>query len=112
MPYVKAGCAVLAYELDGPCYDDGDPDEMKQPYRPSRHRGPGWSTPATPWSMCWPRFLKSIPAQIYAAGHSSAATHALLFAAHEPRLAGVIAYAPAADVPKRIRPAAAGLSLS
>ena len=40
------------------------------------------------------------PARIYVAGHSSAATHALLLAAHEPRLAGVMAYAPAADVRK------------
>ena len=44
------------------------------------------------------------PDQIYAAGHSSAATHALLFAEHEPRLAGVIAYAPAINVPKRLGP--------
>ena len=27
IPYVKAGCAVLSYELDGPCYDDSDADE-------------------------------------------------------------------------------------
>ena len=51
------------------------------------------------------------PDQIYAAGHSSAATHALLFAEHEPRLAGVIAYAPAVNVPKRMAPLLRILSL-
>jgi dipeptidyl aminopeptidase/acylaminoacyl peptidase len=45
------------------------------------------------------------PKQIYAAGHSSAGTHALLFAEHEPRLAGVIAYAPAVNVAERFGPA-------
>jgi dipeptidyl aminopeptidase/acylaminoacyl peptidase len=45
------------------------------------------------------------PAKIYASGHSSAATHALLFAEHEPRLAGVIAYAPGLNLEKRFGPA-------
>jgi dipeptidyl aminopeptidase/acylaminoacyl peptidase len=41
------------------------------------------------------------PKKIFSAGHSSAATHALLFAEHEPRLAGVVAYAPAVNLPQR-----------
>jgi dipeptidyl aminopeptidase/acylaminoacyl peptidase len=40
------------------------------------------------------------PKKIFAAGHSSAGTAALLFAAHEPRLAGCIAYAPCIDLEK------------
>jgi dipeptidyl aminopeptidase/acylaminoacyl peptidase len=38
------------------------------------------------------------PVRLYVAGHSSAATFALLFAEHEPRIKGCIAYAPLADL--------------
>ena len=38
------------------------------------------------------------PQRLYVAGHSSAATFALLFAEHEARIKGCIAYAPLADL--------------
>ena len=38
------------------------------------------------------------PERLYVAGHSSAAIWALLFAEHEPRIKGCIAYAPLADL--------------
>ena len=60
--------------------------------------------PAMPCDYVLAKVPEVDPARIYAAGHSSAATHALLLAEHEPRLAGVIAYAPAIDVPKRFGP--------
>ena len=41
------------------------------------------------------------PDFIFAVGHSSAGSMALLFAEHEPRLAGCIAYAPCHNVMKR-----------
>lgn len=42
------------------------------------------------------------PDKIYAAGHSSAGTLSLLAAAHEPRLAGAIAFMPATDLKSRM----------
>src|SRR5205823_4721042 len=42
------------------------------------------------------------PKRIYTAGHSSAANVALVVAAKEARIAGCIAYAPAASLGKRI----------
>jgi dienelactone hydrolase len=51
------------------------------------------------------------PGRIFAAGHSSAGTLALLFAEHEPRLKGCIAYAPAVDVAKRLGPMVRLLSM-
>ena len=44
------------------------------------------------------------PKRLYAVGHSSAATLALLVAENEPRLAGCVAFAPAVDVRRQIPP--------
>jgi dienelactone hydrolase len=103
-PYVKAGCAVLSYELDGPCYDDTDTTEMRDAYEAFRKSRAGLVNARNALEYVLAKVPEVDPARIYAAGHSSAATHALLFAAHESRLAGVIAYAPATDLPKRMGP--------
>jgi dienelactone hydrolase len=101
-PYVKAGCAVLSYELDGPCYDDNDLDEMREAYDAFKGSRAGLVNARNAVDYLLAKVPEVDPARIYAAGHSSAATHALLVAAHEPRLAGVIAYAPATNLPKRM----------
>ena len=104
IPYVKAGIAVLSYELDGPCYDDTDTDEMREAYDAFKDSRAGLVNGRNAVDYLLAKVPEVDPARIYAAGHSSAATHALLLAAHEPRLAGVIAYAPATDLPKRMGP--------
>jgi dienelactone hydrolase len=101
-PYVKAGCAVLSYELDGPCYDDRDPTEMREAYDAFKNSRAGLINARNALEYVLAKVPEVDPARIYSAGHSSAATHALLFAEHEPRLAGVVAYAPATDLPKRM----------
>jgi len=104
IPYVKAGCAVLSYELDGPCEADGDPGVVLPAYDAFRNSRAGLVNARNALEYVLVKVPEVDPARIYAAGHSSAATHALLFAEHEPRLAGVIAYAPATDLPKRMGP--------
>jgi dipeptidyl aminopeptidase/acylaminoacyl peptidase len=99
-PYVKAGCAVLAYELDGPEFDSGDLGEMREAFDAFKTSRAGLVNARNALEYVLAKIPEVDPARIYAAGHSSAATHALLFAEHEPRLAGVIAYAPASDLPK------------
>ena len=103
-PYVKRGCAVLSYELDGPSYDDTDPAAMRESFDAFKDSRAGLVNARNALEYVLAKVPEVDPARIYAAGHSSAATHALLFAAHEPRLAGVIAYAPATDLPKRMGP--------
>jgi len=105
-PYAQAGYAVVAYELDGPSSDRGaDPSEMKRAYEAFRASRAGLVNARNALEFALAKVPEVDPGQIYAAGHSSAATHALLFAEHEPRLAGVIAYAPAVNVPERFGPA-------
>jgi dipeptidyl aminopeptidase/acylaminoacyl peptidase len=103
LPYVKAGYAVLAYDLDGPDYT-GDPESMKKAFEAFKASRAGLVNARNALEYAINNAPEIDPKRIYAAGHSSAATHALLFAAHEPRLAGVIAYAPAADLPKWFGP--------
>jgi dienelactone hydrolase len=100
-PYAQAGYAVVAYELDGPSDQGSNPMEMKRAYEAFRASRAGLVNARNALEFALAKVPEVNPSQIYAAGHSSAATHALLFAEHEPRLAGVIAYAPAVNIPER-----------
>jgi dienelactone hydrolase len=103
IPYVKAGFAVLAFDLDGA--------------ESNGRRG----APPLPNMLAFLRaraglvngriaieFLKAKvpeidPGRLYVAGHSSAATFALLLAEHEPTLKGCVAYAPVVDLADHVR---------
>lgn len=92
-PYARAGFAVVAYELDGADASDEGPSEEAQEHFAAAMCGLVNARIAMEWALaCAPEVN---PHAIYAAGHSSAAAIALLVAAHEPRIAGVLAYAPA-----------------
>lgn len=104
MPYVKAGFAVLAYEMDGPSYDEEDTAAMLKSYEAFRASRAGLVNARNAIEFLLQRIPEVDPKRIYVSGHSSAATHALLLAQHEPRLAGVIAFAPAVDLPKWFEP--------
>lgn len=104
IPYVKAGYAVLLYDMDGPVYDEEDVDEMREAFEAFKDSRAGLVNARNAIEYLIAKVPEVNPAQIYASGHSSAATHALLLAEHEPRLAGVIAYAPAVDLPKWFGP--------
>jgi dienelactone hydrolase len=101
LPYLKEGYFVVAYELDGPLDDTSDVQQMKRAYDAFAASRAGLVNARNALEYVLEKVPEINPDQIYVAGHSSAATHALLFAEHEPRLAGVIAYAPAVNVPER-----------
>ncbi|MCC6507882.1 MAG: prolyl oligopeptidase family serine peptidase [Pirellulaceae bacterium] len=94
LPYVDAGLAVIAYDLDGSSLL-GDETERYDAFRDAE-AGLVNARIALDYA------ITSVPEinaqQIFSVGHSSAATMALLLAAHEPRIAGCIAYAPAVDL--------------
>ncbi|MCE9527359.1 MAG: prolyl oligopeptidase family serine peptidase [Planctomycetales bacterium] len=107
IPYAKAGFAVVAYELDGP----GDNDMSPRAYDAFRKSRAGLVNARNALEYVLAKVPEVNSKQIYSAGHSSAGTMSLLFAEHEPRLAGCIAYAPCTDVPAFIT-AARALSFS
>ena len=100
IPYAKAGMAVLAYELDGSMsYADTD----REAFNAFRNSCAGLVNARNALEYVLARVPEVNPRQIYAAGHSSAGTMALLLATHEPRLAGCVAYAPCSDVEDRLK---------
>lgn len=98
LPYVDAGFAVVAYELDGP-NESGNPEPRS--YNAFKESRAGLVNARNALEYTLAKVPEVNPKQIFSAGHSSAGTTALLFAAHEPRLAGCIAYAPCIDIPNR-----------
>jgi len=104
-PYVRAGFAVVEFSLDG-WYDRETPSDAAaaRAYLQFVAASAGVKNADAAF-----RFAKTLPVvnpkQIYIAGHSSAGTLALLYAAHQPQLAGCIAYAPQVDVEGHLREA-------
>jgi len=103
LPYVRAGFAVLAYEQDGrlsggPPAGDGD---LKRAYEAFRSAQAGLVNGYVAIEYLLARVPQVDPARLFAAGHSSAGTMAVLLAEHEPRLAGCVAFAPCLDLEAR-----------
>lgn len=98
LPYVAAGFAVVAYDLDGPGMTE-EP-EVKA-YEAFRSSNAGLVNARNAMEYALTQIPEVNPKQIFAVGHSSAGGTALLFAAHEPRLAGCVAFAPCSDLKAR-----------
>ena len=103
IPYVKAGFAVLGYSLDGPLESDEPTGrESRAAYMEFRAAHAGLVNSRNALEF----LVQKVPAinrnRIFTAGHSSAGTLALLFAEHESRIAGCVAYAPCLDLEKRL----------
>jgi pimeloyl-ACP methyl ester carboxylesterase len=113
MPYAKAGFAVVLYSLSGDL--PNTPTGYLQittaiPQYMSADGGLMNAHDAMEFAIS--RLQEVDPNQLYCAGHSSAATVALLFAQREPRIKGCVAFAPVTDVggfvPQDVFLAAAG----
>ncbi|HEV7280201.1 MAG TPA: prolyl oligopeptidase family serine peptidase [Pirellulaceae bacterium] len=92
IPYVQAGFAVVAFSIDG------DPRYTDQPYRKFKDAFGGMVNARNALEFTLAKAPEVDPERIFIAGHSSAATLALLYAEHEPRLKGCLAYMPVYDV--------------
>ena len=105
LPYAAAGMAVVMYSLDGNLdeEDSEDRERTKRAYERFRTAQAGLANARNALEFTLARMPEVDRGKIFAAGHSSAATLALLFGEHEPRLAGCVAYAPATDVENRLK---------
>jgi dienelactone hydrolase/DNA-directed RNA polymerase subunit RPC12/RpoP len=103
LPYARAGFAVLAYELDG--YVDQSEQRNEAAKVQGTRRFLAARAGLVNAHIALEFLVAKVPqvdvGRIYAAGHSSAATLAMLFAANEPRVRGCVAYAPAIDLQER-----------
>jgi dienelactone hydrolase len=103
-PYVRAGFAVMAYELSGAIMG-----EKKKSYTYGDMKGPvarfmaadgGLINGQTAIEYLLKKVPEVDPAQLFACGHSSAATVALNLARGDNRIRACCAYAPQVDVEK------------
>lgn len=105
LPYANAGYVTIMFSLDGGVRDlrtmsDG---ELSRAYGAFSAAQAGLVNARNALEFALAKLPQVDPQRIYIAGHSSAAVLALLFAEHETRLRGCIAYAPASDVEQRLR---------
>jgi len=103
-PYVKAGFAVAAFEIDGPVSDaqqSSDPAVMRGA-REFRAARAGLDNAQTALDFVLAKVPNIDPERVAIAGHSSAATLSLLVAEYEPRIKACVAYAPCTDVVARV----------
>ncbi len=104
LPYVRAGFAVVAYSLSGHVANPGSDAEVAAGIRAFMQADGGLVNARTALDFALARVGKIDPERVYAAGHSSAATLALLVAEHDPRIKACVAFAPVTDVPARLGP--------
>ena len=98
LPYVKQGFAVLAYETDGcqPSFErDPSPSDIASMTRAYVASKGGLVNAKRALDYGLERFPELDPEQLYAIGHSSGGKQALLLAAHDDRIQGCVAFAPA-----------------
>lgn len=99
LPYAEAGMCVVHYSLDGPLNSDNPTGyQFQAAHRQFEAAQAGVLNARNALEFALARIPAVDPRRIYSAGHSSAATLSLLVAAHEPRVAACIAYAPCTDV--------------
>ncbi len=105
LPYAKAGMVAILYSLDGEDPQDEGPVEsvaerMRSAFLSFKAAGAGTVNARNAVEFAITRLPMVDPQRIFSAGHSSAAALSLLVAAHEPRLRGCLAYAPAVELEK------------
>ena len=101
LPYVKAGYAVVSYSIEGQVTGQESDDEFVEAmmrFVKSR-AGVESGRQAIDFAL---NTVSIDPKRIYAAGHSSSGTMALLLAAADDRVRAVAAYAPVTDVRKSL----------
>lgn len=107
LPYAMAGFAVAAYELSGARGADsrtGKVNSMEDATLQFMAAEGGVANARAAIEFVLHKVSQVDPEQLFAAGHSSAATVALDLGWLEPRIRGVCAYAPATDVERRVAP--------
>ena len=105
LPYVRAGFAVVAYELDGAlASDDPTDEEFVAAFEAFSGAEAGVANAREALDYALAKIPQVDRERLYVAGHSSAATLALLVAEREPRVKACVAYAPVADIEARLGP--------
>ena len=98
LPYVHAGFAVVAYSIDGAVPESPSNEQVLAGYNAFHNAHAGVSDTYAAIDYVCSHLPQVDPKRIYAAGHSSAGTLALLAAESDPRIQACVAYAPVCNV--------------
>ncbi len=105
-PYVPAGYAVLSYSIDGYLENPQQAGDAKLAQAAGHfiaaRAGLANAKTAIDWML--KNFPEVDPERLYAAGHSSAGTMALLLAENDPRLKACAAFAPRSNTEANLTP--------
>jgi dienelactone hydrolase len=103
-PYVRAGFAVASFEIDGhvPNAQGASDAQVLRGAREFRDARAGLNNATAALDYLLAKAPDVDPKRIFIAGHSSAATLALLVAEHEPRIKGCLSYCGVCDVEDRL----------
>ncbi len=112
LPYVKAGYAVVSYELYGDVAEKATAAQELRGIREFQKVRAGLVNARNALAYAQSKVPAIDPEQIFTAGHSSAGTLSLLVAEHESAVKGCIAFAPVTDVVQRINSQPGGKDLS
>lgn len=94
LPYVRAGFVVVAYELSGSVGDKTDNASAFRAIKAFADAGAGVRDAGAAIDFALARVPQVDPQRIYAVGHSSAGSVALLVAEQEPYINACVAFAP------------------
>jgi acetyl esterase/lipase len=109
LPYAKEGFAVVAFSLSGPMPDPPEERTMVKAVEEFFKADAGLHDGKAAIDFALTRVPEIDPNRLYAAGHSSAGTFALIFAAREPRIKAVAAYGAPIDMEVAFAPGMAQL---
>jgi dipeptidyl aminopeptidase/acylaminoacyl peptidase len=101
-PYVRAGFAVASFEIDGQVADDASDAMIFKAAREFRDSKAGINNAKAALDFILAKCPDVDPDRVFIAGHSSAATLALLVASHDARIKGCISYCGCTDVEERL----------
>ncbi len=103
-PYARTGFVVVSYEIDGHLADRNKANDREAiaAITAFKDAKAGVLNARVALDFALDKIPEIDPEQIYVAGHSSAATLALLVASDDPRVKACAAFAPVTDVEKRI----------
>lgn len=104
LPYARAGFAVIAYETPGTLPPEPKAADIVAAAKVFRGAQAGVANARAALDYALSQVPQLDAGRIYAAGHSSAATLALLVAQRDARIKGCIAYAPVCDVEAHLNP--------
>jgi dienelactone hydrolase len=103
LPYVSAGYTVVSYSLSGEKPDDlQDPEKVERAMLAFIRSLGGAVDGLAALQFALEQFPELDSSRLIVAGHSSAGTLALQLAASDPRIKGVIAYAPEPEPSARL----------